>query len=183
MESSSKAQVNQWFDNSEKVLQNMEFLPEYEVQIIQKEIKKRQKLNYEFSNSSANSEITIDEIEGTYSIIGLNQNKEQNPYNGFLHLIKLGENRVTAEWVIGGEQTQIGVGFYHNETLAINFSYEGELENKPHIFKGVVVYKFLNETILTGFWSEKHGNDDYLGFEEGRRLTDAESISYQARMN
>lgn len=183
LETSSKAEVEQWLKNSEKVLQNLEYLPEYEAKIIQEEIKKRQKMTNDFSSAEVNSTIAIEEIEGTFSIIGLNQNKEQNSYNGFLHLTKTGKNRVTAEWVIGGEQTQVGVGFYNRNTLIINFSYEGEDENRGQIFKGVVAYKFINDVILTGFWSEKHGNDSFLGFEEGRKINNSESISYQAKMN
>ena len=34
-----------------------------------------------------------------------------------------------------------------------------------------MVYKFINNTIIDGFWSEKYGDDDYLGFEEGRKLS------------
>ena len=168
-ETSSKSAINQWIENSKKALQNKEDLPKYEVQIIQEEIKKRQKLKDDFSLEYLNSTITIEEIEGTYSIIGLNQNVEQSTYNGFLHLAKIGEKRVNAEWVIYGEQTQQGKGFYNGDTLIINFSYAGEDENEGKIYKGVVAYKFLNSAIITGFWSEKHGNDAYLGFEEGRK--------------
>lgn len=183
LETSSKAEVEQWIVNSEKVLRNIEILPEYEAQIIQEEIKKRQKLKAEFSITSGKTTFTMEKLEGTFSIIGLNQNQAQNSYFGFLHLTKIGKNRVTAEWVIGGEQTQVGVGFYNGNTLIINFSYEGEDENRGQIFKGVVAYKFINDVILTGFWSEKHGNDSFLGFEEGRKTTEAETISYQAKMN
>lgn len=183
LESHSKIELNQWFENSKKVLENLGYLPDYEAQMIQEEIKKRQKLKAEFSISTAKSAITMEKIEGTYNIIGLNQNKEQNTYYGFLHLTKFDNNRINAEWVIGGEQTQKGIGFYYNNSLIINFSYEGDGQNAGVIYKGVVAYKFINNTILTGFWSEKHGNDAFIGHEEGRRISNIETISYQAKMN
>ena len=71
-------------------------------------------------------------------------------------------------------QTQTGKGFFKDDILVINFSYEGELKNRPNTFKGVVVYKCINNTILDGFWSEKYGDDDYLGFEEARKLSTKE---------
>ena len=182
-ETSSKSETNQWLENSKKALINKENLPRYEIQILQEEIKKRQNLKDDFSLEYLNPTITIEEIEGTYNIIGLNQNKEQSAYNGFLHLVKIGEKRVNAEWIIDGEQTQQGIGFYSGDTLIINFSYAGEDDNEGKTYKGVVAYKFINSVILTGFWSEKHGNDAYLGFEEGRKLINSESISYQAKMN
>ncbi|WP_242494573.1 hypothetical protein [Brumimicrobium glaciale] len=183
MKNSKKHELNQWLENSMKALQNKENLPKYEVQIIQEEIKKREKLIADLSLVVANSTVTIEDIDGTYNIIGLNQNAEQSTYNGFLHLTKIGDKRVNAEWVIDGEQIQQGKGFYNGDTLIINFSYAGEDDNEGKIYKGVVVYKFINGEIITGFWSEKHGNDKYLGFEEGRKLSNSESISYQARMN
>lgn len=83
----------------------------------------------------------------------------------------MSEHRVDAIWTIGGIQVQTGKGFFKDDTLVINFAYEGELKDRPKTFKGVVVYKFINDTVLDGFWSEKYGDDDYLGFEQGRRMT------------
>jgi hypothetical protein len=85
-----------------------------------------------------------------------------------------GKNRVNAIWTIRGEQTQTGRGFYKDDILVINFAYLGELRNRPKTFKGVVVYKLINENILEGFWSEKFGDDNFLGFEEARKMTNAE---------
>ena len=109
--------------------------------------------------------------EGTYEIIGYNQDKEQSGYTGYLKLIATSKNRVNAIWTISGVQTQTGKGFFKEDILVINFAYLGELRNRPKTFKGVVVYKLINENILDGFWSEKYGDDNYLGFEEGRRMT------------
>tara|TARA_R110000868_G_scaffold4211_13_gene26739 strand:- start:146793 stop:147161 length:369 start_codon:yes stop_codon:yes gene_type:complete len=113
-------------------------------------------------------------LEGTYQIIGYNQDKEQSGYTGYLRLIVTSEHCVDAIWTISGVQTQTGKGFIKNDILVVNFAYEGELKKSPKIFKGVVVYKFINDSILDGFWSEKYGDDDYLGFEEGRKLTPTE---------
>ncbi|RFC54060.1 hypothetical protein DXU93_10115 [Brumimicrobium aurantiacum] len=125
----------------------------------------------------------ISDFEGSYNIIGFNQDEEHGRYFGFLHIAKISDIRVHAEWVINGEQIQKGSGFYHGDTLVVNFFYEGEAEFKGELFKGVVVYKLLNNEILHGFWSEKHGNDQFLGFEEGRKLDKTETIWHQATMN
>lgn len=122
-------------------------------------------------------------LQGTYKITGSNQDKEQSSYSGFLHLNIIGSNRVTAEWVIDSEQTQKGTGFFHEDTLVINFYYQGEEENKEKTYKGVVVYTTTNNNTLKGFWSEKHGNEDYLGFEEGKKLTQEECIFNRAKLN
>ncbi|QWX85695.1 hypothetical protein H0I23_07510 [Cellulophaga sp. HaHaR_3_176] len=113
-------------------------------------------------------------LEGIYQIIGYNQDKEQSGYTGYLQLIVTSEYRVDAIWTIGGEQVQTGKGFFKDDTLVVNFAYEGELRDRPKTFKGVVIYRFINDTILDGFWSEKYGDDDYLGFEEGRKMTTKE---------
>ncbi|SMC53061.1 hypothetical protein SAMN05660703_1619 [Cellulophaga tyrosinoxydans] len=118
--------------------------------------------------------MAIKNIQGTYQIKGYNQDEEQSGYSGFLKLMTTGKNRVNAIWTIGGEQTQTGRGFYKDDILVINFAYLGELRNRPKTFKGVVVYKLINENILEGFWSEKFGDDNFLGFEEARKMTNAE---------
>lgn len=105
-------------------------------------------------------------LEGVYTINGINQDEERSNYSGILQLKIDENNRITAEWLINNTQTQQGKGFYHKNTVVINFNYETE-ENG--IYKGVVVYKWENN-ILDGFWSEKHGNQEYLGFETGFKL-------------
>ncbi|AIY14177.1 hypothetical protein [Cellulophaga baltica] len=115
--------------------------------------------------------MAIKTLEGVYQIIGFNQDRDQSGYTGYLRLIVTSKNRVDAIWTIGGEQTQTGKGFFKDDVLVINFSYRGELKNRPKTFKGVVVYKMINDNVLDGFWSEKFGDDDYLGFEEGRKLS------------
>ncbi len=116
-------------------------------------------------------------IEGTYKLTGTNQDATGASYSGFLHLNQTHPHRVNAEWVINGSQTLKGSGFFHDNTLVINFYYEGEAEHEGKLFKGIVVYHF-NETLhtLKGFWSEKHGNLDYLGFENCEKLKDDASI-------
>jgi hypothetical protein len=116
-------------------------------------------------------------IEGTYKLTGTNQDATGASYSGFLHLNQTHPHRVNAEWVINGSQTLKGSGFFHDNTLVINFYYEGEAEHEGKLFKGIVVYHF-NETLhtLKGFWSEKHGDLDYLGFENCEKLKDDASI-------
>ncbi len=114
-------------------------------------------------------------LEGTYRIIGFNQDEEQTGYSGVLKLIKTGKYRVNALWTVVGGQTQTGKGFFKDDILVINFAYIGELDDKTKIFKGVVVYKVINEDTLEGFWSEKYGDNDYLGYEECQRIIEPET--------
>ena len=119
----------------------------------------------------------ITHIEGTYKVTGTNQDATGASYSGFLHLNQTHPHRVDAEWVISGSQTLKGSGFFHDNTLVINFYYEGEAEQAGKRFKGVVVYRFHEDTnTLQGFWSEKHGDLDYLGFENGTKLKDDSAI-------
>ncbi len=111
--------------------------------------------------------MTVKDIEGTYSIIGSNQNEEDNNYRGLLNL-KIDEyNRVKAQWFIQKEQEQSGYGFFHNNILVLNFNYKGT-DNKT--FKGTVVYKCLTKDLLDGFWSEEFGDPNYLGTERCFRI-------------
>lgn len=173
--------LHAWLENSKNALLQLGTLLPNEIKVLKGEIEKRQQLfdNYTIEPINANSK--IEKLQGTYHIIGFNQNEEKSRYSGFLHLKKTGDHRVHAEWVIDGEQTQIGTGFFNNNNnLVINFSYEG-LGNK--LYKGVVVYKLLNESILTGFWSEKHASDEWLGIEECRKLANSEIIYNIAKLN
>ncbi|WP_040281021.1 hypothetical protein [Psychroserpens damuponensis] len=109
----------------------------------------------------------ITQLPGTYNIKGINQNEESSTYKGTLTL-SLDENlRVNAEWLINNSQIQFGNGFFKNNILVINFNYVGD---NDAVFKGVVVYKCISQDILEGFWSEKHGNPQYLGEETCFRI-------------
>ncbi len=109
----------------------------------------------------------IDDIIGTYSIQGKNQDSsEEYTYQGILHLSLDENNRIVALWQIG-EQEQFGTGFFKDDILVINFYYWGDDEEK---YKGVAVYRCLNKVILDGFWSEKHGDPNYLGAEYCTRI-------------
>ncbi|WP_126651173.1 hypothetical protein [Chryseobacterium aureum] len=111
--------------------------------------------------------MTIHDLAGTYSIEGSNQEESSQPtYHGILTLSIDENNRIIAQWMIG-EHQQNGTGFYKDQILVINFSYEGEDHT---IYKGVAVYRCLNKDILDGFWSEKHGNPLYLGTEYAVRI-------------
>lgn len=111
--------------------------------------------------------MTIQDLIGSYTIIGSNQDENENSYKGTLTLTLNENNRVVAKWLINNSQVQIGTGFFKNNILVINFSYKGENKN---IYKGVVVYSCISKDILDGFWSEKHGNPLYLGEERCFRI-------------
>jgi hypothetical protein len=116
----------------------------------------------------------IQDLIGKYSIIGSNQDADENTYKGELSLSLDDNNRIVAKWFINKTQEQFGTGFYKNNILVINFNYKDEIDN---IYKGVVVYKCLNKDILEGFWSEKHGNPLFLGEEKCFRIKNKELLN------
>jgi len=111
--------------------------------------------------------MTIQDLVGTYTIIGKNQEETEVNYTGSLVLSIDENNRILASWFIDGEQKQVGTGFFKDNILVINFSYKGEANE---ILKGVVVYRCITKDILDGFWSEKHGDPLYLGEERCFRV-------------
>jgi hypothetical protein len=111
--------------------------------------------------------MNIEELAGNFTIIGSNQDAEENTYKGTLSLTLDSYNRIKAKWIINNEQLQTGTGFFRDNILVINFNYKGE---NNQIFKGVVVYRCLSKDLLDGFWSEKHGNPLYLGKERCFRI-------------
>lgn len=117
--------------------------------------------------------MTIQEITGTYTIEGHNQDEEKTPYRGKLNLSIDQNHRIIANWIIGDVQIQNGTGFFKNNILVINFNYAGE-DHK--IYKGVVVYKCLTKDLLEGFWSEKHGDPLFLGEERCFRIIENNTL-------
>jgi hypothetical protein len=108
----------------------------------------------------------IEDLVGTYSILGTNQNDSEVTYSGTLKL-SLKNNQIIAKWFINKSQEQFGIGFYKNKVLVINFNYIGD-ENTTYY--GTVVYKCLNKDILEGFWSEEFGDPNFLGSENCFRI-------------
>ena len=117
--------------------------------------------------------MTIQDLVGTYSIIGSNQDADENSYKGELHLTLDENDRIVAKWNISDSQEQTGIGFFKNNILVINFKYVGF---EDAIYKGVVVYKCLSKDILEGFWSEEAGNPKFLGSENCFRVKHSKTI-------
>ncbi len=116
------------------------------------------------------------DLIGKYEIIGVNQDEERSEYNGILTLEVDENKKIIANWSIdNASQAQRGIGFYKNNILVINFEYEGDDNN---IFKGVVVYNIISKNILNGFWSEKHGDQKYLGEEQCFRINTIANTVY-----
>lgn len=112
---------------------------------------------------------SIEDLIGRYDIIGENQDENHTKYKGTLDLSINDIGRIKALWLIGDDQLQFGSGFYKDNILVINFYYEGDDIYRGQQFKGVVVYKVLPNGVLEGFWSEKHGNQQYLGKEIAKK--------------
>ncbi|KFC19049.1 hypothetical protein [Epilithonimonas lactis] len=110
--------------------------------------------------------MTVQELVGSYAVEGSNQEERGHSYHGILQL-NLDENlRIIAHWTIG-DHIQNGTGFFKDDILVINFSYDGD---DMQTYKGVAVYRCINSDTLDGFWSEKHGNPLYLGSESCVRI-------------
>ena len=117
--------------------------------------------------------MTVEDLVGTYNIIGSNQDESENTYKGTLSLTLDENSRIIAKWIINNEQEQFGTGFFKNNILVINFNYNGD-DNT--IYKGVAVYSCLSKNILDGFWSEKHGNPLFLGEERCFRIQEQNEL-------
>ncbi|MFQ6602137.1 hypothetical protein [Flavobacterium sp. C3NV] len=116
--------------------------------------------------------MTIQELIGSYSISGSNQDENNGvTYKGILSLSLDQNNRILAKWLINNLQEQKGYGFFKDNILVINFSYKGD-DNKT--YKGVAVYRCITKDVLDGFWSEKHGDPLYLGTEHCLRIESSE---------
>lgn len=64
------------------------------------------------------------DIIGTFSIMGSNQDANENWYKGKLDLSLDHNNRIIAKWTINGSQEQFGTGFFKNNILVIQFNYK-----------------------------------------------------------
>lgn len=118
--------------------------------------------------------MTIEDLVGNYSVQGSNQEASENiSYHGILTLSLDENNRIIAQWLIADHE-QNGTGFFKNDILVINFNYQGE---DSRLYKGVAVYRCINENVLDGFWSEKHGNPLYLGSEYCVRINTSEFLN------
>ena len=117
--------------------------------------------------------MTIEDLAGTFNIIGSNQDSSEQTYTGTLTLTLDVNKRIIAKWLINNEQEQIGRGFFKNNILVINFSYQS-VNNVT--YKGVVVYRCISNTILEGFWSEKHGDPLYLGTERCFKIIEQKEL-------
>ena len=115
----------------------------------------------------------IEDLVGTYAIIGSNQNASETNYKGTLTLKLDTNNRLLAHWLIDYNQEQVGSGFFKDTILVINFSYLGEDKNN---YYGVVVYRCLSNDLLDGFWSEEYGDPLHLGSERCFRIKDTHEL-------
>lgn len=117
--------------------------------------------------------MVVEDLIGSFSVIGKNQNESHSEYQGQLELSLDNAKRIVAKWQIGGSQEQHGSGFFKDNILVINFNYIGEEE---FLLKGVVVYRCLTPNILEGFWSEKYGDPRFLGEERCFRIAAVDTI-------
>ena len=111
--------------------------------------------------------MNVEDLVGSFKILGSNQDAGGDNYKGTLELILDDHNRIKAEWLINENQIQSGTGFFKNDIWVINFKYKGD---NDLTYKGIVVYRCITKDILDGFWSEKHGDPRFLGEERCFRI-------------
>ncbi|BAO55984.1 hypothetical protein [Nonlabens marinus] len=117
--------------------------------------------------------MTLDDLMGSFTIQGENQNAMKSSYSGTLELSLNSDLQVVANWQIGEEQTQSGLGFYKDNILVINFKYTG---GDGARYYGTVVYKCVTKDVLVGFWSEELGDPAFLGTEKAYRIRSSQKI-------
>ena len=61
--------------------------------------------------------MNIKELIGTFSIIGSNQDDDENSYKGELTLSLDENNRIIAKWLINKSQQQFGIGFFKDNIV------------------------------------------------------------------
>jgi hypothetical protein len=112
--------------------------------------------------------VNIQDITGEYQISGINQDAERTKYTGILKLSLDENHKIIGHWSINNDsQTMQGTGFYKDNILVINFNYIGD---DASVYKGVAVYSIVSTDVLNGFWSEKHGDQKFLGEEQCLRI-------------
>ena len=120
------------------------------------------------------STMRVEDLVGQFQILGSNQDETENTYSGILDLTLDEHFRISAKWTINKSQLQFGTGFFKDNTLVINFQYQGDENN---MYKGVVVYRCISRDILDGFWSEEYGNPLYLGEERCFRIQENQILN------
>jgi hypothetical protein len=80
--------------------------------------------------------MNIKVLVGKFNIVGRNQDAEGAAYKGTLDLTLDENKRINAEWLIDGNQSQFGTGFFKDTILVINFNYKGDNDS---VYKGVAI--------------------------------------------
>jgi hypothetical protein len=117
--------------------------------------------------------MTVQDVVGSYQIIGTNQDDTGNTYKGELLLSLQEDDSINAEWLINNTQKQFGTGFFLNNQLIINFYYTGEDDT---MYRGTVNYKCLTKNILEGIWTEEFGNPEFLGTENCFKVSEGKQL-------
>ena len=116
----------------------------------------------------------IEDLVGQFQILGSNQDATKDTYTGILDLTLDEHLRISAKWMINKSQPQLGIGFFKDNILVINFQYQGDESN---IYKGVVVYRCISKDVLDGFWSEEYGNPLHLGEDRCFRVQENQILN------
>ncbi|BDD06217.1 hypothetical protein [Aureibacter tunicatorum] len=98
-------------------------------------------------NVDPKKNLAIQNILGTYQILGHNPEYPENKYTGDITLFTEGYT-IKAIWEIANESTQFGEGYVHGNMLYLRFKYTEEYPE----WDGFVIYELTDHNQLTGFW-------------------------------
>ncbi|ANQ47526.1 hypothetical protein MY04_0144 [Flammeovirga sp. MY04] len=102
------------------------------------------------------------DVHGNYAVEGHNPWDKSSKYTGALSIEK-SEQKYSFDWAVGiSNLYQKGEGQIISNYLKVDFVYK----DNEHTFKGLVIYKQIDEESMAGFWIEEGIFD--VGFE---RLT------------
>lgn len=155
------SKVSKWLSISTKLVQARTALDAKKSKQFVEELNLRREIVE--NSKELTSELSVQDVEGVYQIIGANSENAAQGYFGILTL-KYEDQKYFATWLIEGEDIQTGFGLLLNNILSIHFVYEHDKVE----YAGLVSYEFLSKNILSGCWVEE--GSDQVGIELGRKL-------------
>jgi hypothetical protein len=82
--------------------------------------------------------MNVKDLIGTFTIVGSNQDAEENSYDTLTLAIDT-NNRIIAKWLINNEQEQIGTGFFR-DAIVVNFNYKGDNNEILKVLSFIAAY-------------------------------------------
>ncbi|NLR91056.1 hypothetical protein [Flammeovirga agarivorans] len=91
-------------------------------------------------------------IIGNYAVFGHNPWDSTSEYTGNVSIQELDKNKFHIDWTVGfSDYYQKGTGQWIKNFFVVNFDYK----DNQQTYKGVVIYKSIDDETLEGFWIEE----------------------------